>query len=91
LIAAVGVVMPALIVAPAAPVAEAEELAEADDEEELLQAARMDPIDEFAAGQPSGRELVDDVVSDVTLALAQAREPAMVNIPCHKKPPCFLL
>src|ERR1700683_1640302 len=43
LIAAVGVVMPALIVAPAAPVAEAEELAEADDEEELLQAARMDP------------------------------------------------
>ena len=30
------------------------------------------------------------MVSDVTLALAQAREPAMVNIPCHKKPPCFL-
>jgi len=87
--AAVGVTMPALITAPGAPVAEDDEVAEEDDEALLPQAARIDPssgtempttvaaADEVAPGQPSRGELVDDVIGDVTLALAKAREPAV--------------
>ena len=32
-------------------------------------------------------ELVDDVVSDLALALAQAPEPIVVDIPGHREPP----
>ena len=46
------------------------------------------PADEVAAGKPPRGELVDDVVSDLALAPAQAPEPAVVDIPGHAEPPC---
>ena len=105
LIAAVGTTMPALITAPGAPVAEAVELrrgrgrrrraaaAGGDDRPEQRHRDADDcaAADEVTAGQPSRGELVDDVVSDITLALAQAREPAVVDTPCHRSLPASFM
>jgi hypothetical protein len=93
--------MPALITAPGAPDAELDELDDELDEldeleDELPQAARIapsgdadhrGPADEVPPGQPPRGEFVDDVVRYLTLVLAQAPEPAVVNIAFHDVPP----
>ena len=100
LIAPVGVTMPALIVAPALARGASEDPPDGDELDPLLpQAARIDAeqrygnpdhgaaADEVAAGQPSGGELVDDVVSDLALALAQLPEAFVIDLPGHAEPP----
>ena len=90
LIAPVGVIMPALITAPGAPAAEEDvpvfaELGTATagrenrPEQRYRYADDGAAADEVAAGQPPRGELVDDVVGDLTLALAQVPEPVVIE------------
>jgi hypothetical protein len=87
--------MPALITAPGAPAAEDEPAEEEDEEDELPHAARRrggdadhgGPADEVTTRQPPRGELVDNVVRDLALVLAQAPEPTVIDIACHYVPP----
>ena len=98
LMAAVGVTMPALITAPGVPLAVEDELAPvvgraaAAGGEDRAEQRHRDPddgaaADEVAPGEPPGGELVDDVVSDLALVLAQPAEALVVDIPGQWVPP----